>query len=66
MNDAFDFDDTLEPLGLGVGVLVALVGITIIAGMPWEVKPAASAGLQVVGALGLVGVGAALAWLSRQ
>ncbi|MDG5775669.1 hypothetical protein VB773_06135 [Haloarculaceae archaeon H-GB2-1] len=66
MNGVFDFEDTLEPIGIVVGVLVVLVGVAIIVGMPWQIKPAASAGLQVVGALGLIGVGAALAWLSKQ
>ncbi|MFB6185001.1 MAG: hypothetical protein ABEI96_10635 [Haloarculaceae archaeon] len=65
MNDVLDFEDTLEPLGIGVGVLLVLVGIATIAGGPWGIKSAAAAGLQIVGALGTIAVGAILVWISR-
>jgi hypothetical protein len=61
------FDDRLEPVGVGVGVLLVLVGLTTVAGMPWTTKATmAAAAVQIVGALGTVAVGAGLVWLSRQ
>lgn len=60
------FADPLEPLGVAAGALLVLVGLATIAGMPWTVKGDALASLlQVLGALGAVGIGAGLAWLSR-
>lgn len=60
-----DFRDVLEPLGTGAGVLLVLIGIATIVGMPWEIKDIAPAVVQVLGALGTIGIGAALVWLSR-
>jgi hypothetical protein len=61
------FDDRLEPVGVGVGVFLVLVGLTTVAGMPWTTKATmAAAVVQIVGALGTVGVGVGLVWLSRQ
>ena len=61
------FDDTLEPVGIAVGVLLVLVGLTTVAGMPWTTKATiAAAAVQVVGALGTAAVGAGLVWLSRE
>jgi len=66
MNDVIgDFEDTLEPLGTGAGVLLILIGIATIVGMPWEIKGIAAAGLQILGALGTIGIGGILVWLSR-
>jgi hypothetical protein len=60
------FDDRLEPLGIGLGVLLVLMGLGTIAGFPWVTKGDALASvLQVVGALAMAGVGAGLVWLSR-
>jgi hypothetical protein len=60
------FDDTLEPVGIAVGVLLVLVGLTTVAGMPWTTKATvAAAAVQVVGALGTAAVGVGLVWLAR-
>lgn len=58
-------EDPLEPLGVGVGVLLVLVGIATIVGTPWAYKSGSVAVLvgQVLGALAAVGIGAGLAWL---
>ena len=60
--------DRLEPLGLGVGVLLVLVGIATLVGTPWAYK---SGGVlvtlgQIVGALAAVAIGAGLAWIVRE
>jgi len=61
------FDDRLEPVGVGVGVLLVLVGLATVAGMPWTTKATmAAAAVQIVGALGTAAVGVGLVWLSRQ
>lgn len=60
------FDDRLEPIGIGVGVLLVLVGLATVAGTPWTTKGSIGAALlQVVGALATAAVGAGLVWLSR-
>jgi multidrug resistance efflux pump len=60
------FDDTLEPVGIAVGVLLVLVGLATVAGMPWTTKATvAAAAVQVVGAVGTAAIGAGLVWLSR-
>lgn len=60
------FDDTLEPVGIAVGVLLVLVGLATVAGMPWTTKATmAAAAVQVVGALGTAAIGAGLVWLAR-
>ena len=60
------FEDTLEPLGIGVGVFLVLVGIATVLGTPWTHKdpmlPIAI--LQILGALAIVGIGAGPAWLA--
>jgi len=60
--------DRLEPLGIGVGVLLVLVGVATVAGTPWTHKSAGIAlGVgQAFGALAAVAIGAGLAWLVRQ
>lgn len=60
------FDDRLEPLGIGLGALLVLIGIATIAGFPWANKGDILASvLQVVGVLGTIGIGVLLVWLSR-
>ena len=60
--------DRLEPLGIGFGVLLVLIGLATIVGTPWAYK---SGGIgvtigQILGALGAIGIGAGIAWLARQ
>lgn len=60
--------DRLEPLGVGVGALLVLIGITTIVGTPWAYK---SGGIllmfgQAFGALAAIALGAGLAWLARE
>jgi len=60
------FADTLDVYGVLVGVFVALVGVGTLVGMPWQyTSGGVVTALQVLGALGAVGVGAALAWLAH-
>lgn len=66
MNVSDRFDDALEPVGIGVGVLLVLVGLATVAGSPWTTKASvAAAAVQVVGALATAAVGAGLVWLAR-
>lgn len=61
----FDFQDTLEPLGIGVGALLVLVGVGTLIGQPWATLNSTGAlVLQLLGVLALFAVGAGLAWLS--
>jgi hypothetical protein len=60
--------DNLEPLGVGFGALLVLVGLATLVGTPWAYK---SGGLlltlgQALGAVAAVGIGAGLAWLARK
>jgi VIT1/CCC1 family predicted Fe2+/Mn2+ transporter len=65
--NGFDFKDTLEPLGIGVGVLLVLVGLGTLAGQPWATLNSTGAlVIQLVGVLALFAIGAALAWLSYE
>ena len=58
------FEDPLSPLGVGVGVLLALVGIATLVGTPWAYKSSALVMVgQIVGALSAIAIGAGLAWL---
>jgi len=58
--------DRLEPVGIGVGVLLVLVAVGTLAGAPWTTKGSvAASALQVVGAVATAGIGAFLVWLSR-
>ena len=60
------FDDRLEPVGIGLGVLLVLVGLVTVAGTPWTTKGSiGAAALQVVGALATAAVGAGLVRLAR-
>lgn len=61
------YADRLEPLGIGFGALLVLVGLATIVGTPWAYK---SGGIlltlgQVLGGIAAVAIGAGLAWLVR-
>lgn len=58
----------LEPLGLGVGILLALVGIATLVGMPWAQKSGGALVMvgQIVGALSAVAIGAGLSWVAKE
>ena len=60
--------DTLEPLGIGFGAFLVLVGIATIVGTPWAYKSGGALLLigQVLGALAAVAIGAGLAWIARE
>ncbi|WP_135829962.1 hypothetical protein [Halorussus halobius] len=60
--------DRLEPLGVGFGVLLVLVGVATVIGTPWSYKSAGTALAvgQAFGAIAAVAIGAGLAWLVRQ
>ncbi|WP_435159306.1 hypothetical protein [Haladaptatus sp. DFWS20] len=59
--------DPLEPLGIAMGVLLVLIGIATLIGTPWADKSGSALVMlgQILGALSAVGIGAALAWVSR-
>jgi hypothetical protein len=60
------FEDDLELVGLAVGALLVLVGLTTIAGAPWTVQPDVAPLVgRLLGAFGAIAVGAGLLWLSR-
>ncbi len=64
--NGLDVRDTLEPLGIGVGALLVLVGLGTLAGQPWATLNSTGAVvLQLVGVVGLLVVGLGLAWLSH-
>jgi hypothetical protein len=66
MNVTDRFDDTLEPVGIALGVLLVLVGLTTIAGQPWTTKISLPVAIvQVLAALVTAAIGAGLVWLSR-
>ncbi|WP_135854708.1 hypothetical protein [Halorussus salinus] len=60
--------DRLEPLGIGFGVLLVLVGIMTIVGTPWAYKSGGALLMvgQGFGAVAAIAVGALLAWLARK
>ena len=63
--NGFEFEDTLEPLGIGVGVLLVLVGVGTLVGQPWATSNSTGATvLQLVGVLALFAISGVLAWLS--
>jgi len=66
MNATDRFDDTLEPIGIGAGVLLVLVGLATIAGTPWTTNSdGLASAMQVGGALGAVAIGIGLVQLAR-
>jgi|APHM01.1.fsa_nt_gi hypothetical protein len=61
------FGDRLEPLGLATGVLLVLAGAGTLVGLPWQTSETVLAGaVNVVGAVLVAVVGAALVWLTRR
>ena len=60
--------DRLEPLGVGFGALLVLVGLATIVGTPWAYKSGGALLMvgQALGAVAAIAVGAGLAWVSRQ
>lgn len=60
------FDDFEEPLGVGVGVLLVLIGLGTVSGMPWTTNGDVVASvLQILGVLLTVALGAGLIYVSR-
>ncbi|MFC7081882.1 hypothetical protein [Halorussus caseinilyticus] len=59
--------DRLEPLGIGFGVLLVLIGLATIVGTPWAYKSGGILVLvgQALGAVAAIAVGAGLAWVAR-
>lgn len=58
--------DSLEVLGVGMGVLLVLGGLATVAGTPWTTAETTAAGIvSVLGALLAVAIGVGLAWLVR-
>jgi len=61
------FDDPLEPLGIAAGTFLVLAALGTLAGAPWTTEKAiAAAGVQVVGAVLMIVLGAAVAYLGWQ
>ncbi|MGA9400222.1 hypothetical protein [Haladaptatus sp.] len=60
-------EDPLEPLGVVFGILLVLIGIGTLVGMPWAHKSGSALLMlgQIVGAIAAIGIGAALAWVTR-
>ena len=60
-------EDPLEPLGVVFGVLLVLIGIGTLVGTPWSYKSGSVVLMigQIIGALAAIGIGAALAWVTR-
>lgn len=59
------FDDLTKPLGTVAGVFLVLAALGTLAGAPWTTEKAiAAAGVQVVGAVLMLALGAGLAYLS--
>jgi hypothetical protein len=60
--------DRLEPLGIGFGVLLVLIGIATIVGTPWAYKSGGALLMlgQALGAVAAIAIGAGLAWLVRK
>lgn len=58
--------DTTRFVSVGLGVLIALIGVATIVGMPWQHLtggPLLAAG-RILGGLLTVGIGVATAWLA--
>ena len=61
------FDDLTEPIGVGVGVLLVLIGLGTLSGTPWTTNgDLIASALQIVGVLLTIGLGVGLAYVSRQ
>lgn len=62
-----EFEDPLEPLGVAGGAVLVLVGLGTLSGMPWQYNHNALVSVvQVLGILGTIAIGVALAWLALQ
>jgi len=65
--ELFRSADTLEVLGVLVGVFLVLAGLGTVAGTPWETaRGTAAAALRVLGALVAAVLGLALIWIVRR
>jgi hypothetical protein len=61
------FADKLDLYGVLVGAFLALVGLGTLVGMPWQYSGGGLVTvLQILGAVGAVGVGVGLAWLAHE
>lgn len=61
----FDFEDTLEPLGILAGGFVILVGLGTLMGMPWTTTEFTVAGIiQTIGTFVAIAVGVVLVLVS--
>jgi len=61
------FDDLTEPLGVGIGVLLVLIGLGTLSGMPWTTNgDIVASALQIVGVLLTIGLGVGLAYVGRR
>jgi hypothetical protein len=61
-----DGDTVLKPIGIVTGAYLILAGIGTVVGAPWATNNSAVlSGLQLLGVLGTVAIGAALVWLLR-
>lgn len=61
------FDDSLSAIGVAAGVFLALVGAATLAGMPWQYSGGSlQTGIQIVGSVAAVVLGAGLAWLATR
>ncbi|MBO4247486.1 MULTISPECIES: hypothetical protein [Halomicrobium] len=59
------FDDLAEPLGIGTGVVLVLIGLGTVAGTPWTTNGSLMVSvLQMLGVVATIALGVALASLS--
>jgi len=59
------FDGLTEPLGIGIGVLLVLIGLGTISGMPWATNnDMVASALQIIGILLTIVLGVGLAYVS--
>ncbi|PSP94223.1 hypothetical protein BRC91_06500 [Halobacteriales archaeon QS_4_62_28] len=59
------FEDISEPLGIGVGVVLVLIGLGTVSGAPWATNGDIVASiLQILGVILTMALGAGLAYVS--
>jgi len=59
------FEDLAEPLGIGIGVLLVLIGLGTVSGMPWATNnDIVASALQLIGVLLTIALGVGLAYVS--
>lgn len=59
------FDDLAEPLGIGVGVLLVLIGLGTVSGAPWVTNQSVLATVvQMAGVVLTIALGVGLAYVS--